>query len=61
MANVIDKVASHSVLSHNKTSAAQLYSEFRDFFPHNVRNHYFVSYYDYYQPGSIYPVLRRLH
>jgi excinuclease ABC subunit B len=37
------------VLSHNKTLAAQLYSEFKDFFSHNAVE-YFVSYYDYYQP-----------
>src|SRR5215471_3472310 len=37
------------VLSHNKTLAAQLYGEFKEFFPHNAVR-YFVSYYDYYQP-----------
>jgi len=37
------------VLAHNKTLAAQLYGEFREFFPHNAVE-YFVSYYDYYQP-----------
>ena len=37
------------VLTHNKTLAAQLYAEFREFFPHNAVE-YFVSYYDYYQP-----------
>jgi excinuclease ABC subunit B len=42
------------VLSHNKTLAAQLYGEFRDFFPHNAV-HYFVSYYDYYQPEAYIP------
>ncbi|MFM9196292.1 MAG: DEAD/DEAH box helicase family protein, partial [Planctomycetia bacterium] len=42
------------VLSHNKTLAAQLYAEFRDFFPHNAV-HYFVSYYDYYQPEAYIP------
>ncbi len=42
------------VISHNKTLAAQLYQEFRDFFPHNAVN-YFVSYYDYYQPESYLP------
>ncbi len=42
------------VLSHNKTLAAQLYSEFREFFPRNAV-HYFVSYYDYYQPEAYIP------
>ncbi len=42
------------VISHNKTLAAQLYSEFRDFFPNNAV-HYFVSYYDYYQPEAYLP------
>jgi excinuclease ABC subunit B len=42
------------VLAHNKTLAAQLYSEFREFFPHN-KVEYFVSYYDYYQPESYIP------
>ncbi|MEM4267957.1 MAG: excinuclease ABC subunit UvrB [Candidatus Woesearchaeota archaeon] len=42
------------VLAHNKTLAAQLYNEFRDFFPEN-RVEYFVSYYDYYQPESYIP------
>ena len=42
------------VLSHNKTLAAQLYSEFKDFFPHNAVE-YFVSYYDYYQPEAYLP------
>ena len=42
------------VVSHNKTLAAQLYSEFREFFPHNAV-HYFVSYYDYYQPEAYLP------
>ncbi len=43
------------VLSHNKTLAAQLYSEFKQFFPHNLVE-YFVSYYDYYQPEAYLPV-----
>ncbi len=43
------------VLSHNKTLAAQLYSEFKSFFPHN-RVEYYVSYYDYYQPEAYLPV-----
>jgi excinuclease ABC subunit B len=38
------------VLAHNKTLAAQLYKEFKGFFPHNAA-HYFVGYHDYYQPG----------
>ncbi len=42
------------VVSHNKTLAAQLYSEFREFFPHNAVG-YFVSYYDYYQPEAYIP------
>jgi excinuclease ABC subunit B len=42
------------VLTHNKTLAAQLYAEFRDFFPHNAVE-YFVSYYDYYQPEAYIP------
>ena len=41
-------------MSHNKTLAAQLYSEFKEFFPHNAV-HYFVSYYDYYQPEAYIP------
>src|SRR5690606_23474016 len=43
------------VLSHNKTLAAQLYSEFKQFFPDNMVE-YFVSYYDYYQPEAFLPV-----
>lgn len=55
MANVIQTLQRPTlVLSHNKTLAAQLYSEFRDFFPHNAV-HYFVSYYDYYQPEAYIP------
>src|SRR5215475_2256087 len=42
------------VLSHNKTLAAQLYKEFRGFFPKNAV-HYFISYYDYYQPEAYIP------
>lgn len=42
------------VISHNKTLAAQLYGEFKEFFPHNAV-HYFVSYYDYYQPEAYIP------
>jgi excinuclease ABC subunit B len=56
IANVIDKVQRPVlVLSHNKTLAAQLYGEFRQFFPEN-RVEYFVSYYDYYQPEAYLPV-----
>ncbi|MCC7338151.1 MAG: excinuclease ABC subunit UvrB [Pirellulaceae bacterium] len=55
MANIIQRVQRPTlILSHNKTLAAQLYSEFRDFFPHNAV-HYFVSYYDYYQPEAYIP------
>ncbi len=50
MANVIEKVQKPTlVISHNKTLAAQLYEEFKEFFPDNAVE-YFVSYYDYYQP-----------
>jgi len=56
MANVIEKVnRSTLVLSHNKTLAAQLYGEFKQFFPNNAVE-YFVSYYDYYQPEAYMPV-----
>lgn len=55
MANVIQQVKRPTlVISHNKTLAAQLYSEFKEFFPHNAV-HYFVSYYDYYQPEAYIP------
>ncbi|MGE0607502.1 MAG: excinuclease ABC subunit UvrB [Pirellulales bacterium] len=55
MANVIQQFNRPTlVLSHNKTLAAQLYSEFKEFFPHNAV-HYFVSYYDYYQPEAYIP------
>jgi excinuclease ABC subunit B len=55
LANVIAKVNKPTlVISHNKTLAAQLYSEFRGFFPHNAVE-YFVSYYDYYQPEAYIP------
>ena len=55
MANVIEKVQRPTlVISHNKTLAAQLYSEFKEFFPLNAV-HYFVSYYDYYQPEAYIP------
>ena len=52
MANIIQEVQRPTlILAHNKTLAAQLYSEFRDFFPNNAV-HYFVSYFDYYQPEA---------
>ncbi len=55
MANVIERINKPSlILSHNKTLAAQLYSEFKSFFPKNAV-HYFVSYYDYYQPEAYIP------
>jgi excinuclease ABC subunit B len=56
MANVIQEVQRPTlVLAHNKTLAAQLYSEFKQFFPNNAVE-YFVSYYDYYQPEAFMPV-----
>src|ERR1700741_5138749 len=55
MANVIARMGRPAlVMSHNKTLAAQLYAEFKDFFPHNAVK-YFVSYYDYYQPEAYIP------
>ena len=55
MANVIARTGRPTlILSHNKTLAAQLYSEFKSFFPDNAV-HYFVSYYDYYQPEAYIP------
>ena len=55
MANVIEHYGRPTlVISHNKTLAAQLYSEFREFFP-DAAVHYFVSYYDYYQPEAYIP------
>lgn len=55
MANVIERVQKPTlILSHNKTLAAQLYSEFKNFFPENSVQ-YFVSYYDYYQPEAYIP------
>ena len=52
MANIIERVQKPTiVLAHNKTLAAQLYSEFKEFFPNNAVE-YFVSYYDYYQPEA---------
>lgn len=55
VANVIQEVQKPAlILSHNKTLAAQLYGEFKQFFPHN-KVEYFVSYYDYYQPEAFLP------
>lgn len=55
MANIIERVQRPTlVMCHNKTLAAQLYSEFKEFFPHNAVE-YFVSYYDYYQPEAYIP------
>lgn len=55
IANVVQRVQKPTlVLSHNKTLAAQLYGEFKQFFPHNAVE-YFVSYYDYYQPEAFIP------
>lgn len=56
MANVIERMQRPAlILSHNKTLAAQLYGEFKSFFPNNAVE-YFVSYYDYYQPEAYIPV-----
>ena len=55
MANIVEKVQRPTlVMCHNKTLAAQLYSEFKEFFPNNAVE-YFVSYYDYYQPEAYIP------
>ena len=55
MANVIERMGKKTlILAHNKTLAAQLYSEFKEFFPDNAVE-YFVSYYDYYQPEAYVP------
>ncbi|NLM12380.1 MAG: excinuclease ABC subunit UvrB [Epulopiscium sp.] len=55
MANIIQKVQKPTlIIAHNKTLAAQLYSEFKEFFPNNAVE-YFVSYYDYYQPEAYIP------
>ena len=55
VANVIEQLQRPTlVIAHNKTLAAQLYNEFKEFFPEN-RVEYFVSYYDYYQPESYIP------
>ena len=55
MANIIQELQKPTlVMAHNKTLAAQLYSEFKEFFPNNAVE-YFVSYYDYYQPEAYVP------
>jgi excinuclease ABC subunit B len=55
MANVVEKLQKPTlIITHNKTLAAQLYGEFKEFFPDNAV-HYFVSYYDYYQPEAYLP------
>ena len=55
MANIIERTQKPTlIISHNKTLAAQLYQEFKEFFPENAV-HYFVSYYDYYQPEAYIP------
>lgn len=55
IANVIKNINKPTlILSHNKTLAAQLYGEFKNFFPHNAVE-YYVSYYDYYQPEAYIP------
>ena len=55
MAQVIERLGRPTlIMSHNKTLAAQLYSEFKNFFPHNAVE-YFVSYFDYYQPEAYIP------
>ena len=56
VANVIEKIGKPTlVIAHNKTLAAQLAQEYREFFPNNAV-HYFVSYYDFYQPEAYMPV-----
>ena len=55
MANVVQQLQRPTiVMAHNKTLAAQLYGEFKEFFPNNAVE-YFVSYYDYYQPEAYVP------
>ena len=55
MANIIERLQKPTlVIAHNKTLAAQLYNELKEFFPHNAVE-YFVSYYDYYQPEAYVP------
>ena len=61
MAKVIEAVQRPTlVLAHNKTLAAQLCEEFKEFFPNNAVE-YFVSYYDYYAAGGLHPPHRHLH
>ena len=61
VANVIKEIGRPTlVLSHNKTLAAQLFSEFKSFFPKNCVE-YFVSYYDYYQPEAYIPSVSYTH
>ncbi|MEZ4496982.1 MAG: hypothetical protein R2845_09450 [Thermomicrobiales bacterium] len=61
MANVVERLNRPTlVLAHNKTLAAQLYAEFKEFFPKNAVE-YFVSYYDYYQPEAYVPRTRHIH
>ena len=61
MAKVIEEIGRPTlVLAHNKTLAAQLYHEFKGFFPANAVE-YFVSYYDYYQPEAYLPSTDHLH
>ena len=61
MAKVIEAMNRPAlVLAHNKTLAAQLYHEFRNFFPENAVE-YFVSYYDYYQPEALHPRVSDLY
>ena len=61
MANVIERVQRPTlVIAHNKTLAAQLATEFKEFFPYNAVE-YFVSYYDYYQPEAYIPRHRSIH
>jgi len=56
VANVIEQINQPTlVIAHNKTLAAQLYKEFKEYFPENLVE-YFVSYYDYYQPEAYIPV-----
>jgi excinuclease ABC subunit B len=55
IASIIEQIQKPTlVMAHNKTLAAQLYAEFKDFFPENAVE-YFVSYYDYYQPEAYVP------
>ena len=61
MANIVQEVQRPTlVMAHNKTLAAQLATEFKEFFPYNAVE-YFVSYYDYYQPEAYVPSVRYLY